>query len=87
MGFYYSGGNEPPKDDKPGFKETMAIIWVVFRVLAVPLGLIIGILLGLVALFWLFTVEKFLGFGIVALIILALIVRGVWEARHPPDLP
>jgi len=87
MGFYYSSGNEPPKDDKPGFKETLAIIWVVFRVLALPLGIIIGVLLGLVLLFWLFTVEKFLGFGLIALIILALVLRGVWEARHPPDLP
>ncbi|MBN9491867.1 hypothetical protein J0H33_00765 [bacterium] len=87
MGFYYSSGNEPPEDDKPGFLETLQIIWVVFRVLAVPLGMIIGVLLGLVLLFWLFTVNTFFGLGFIAIIILALVARGVWEARHPPDLP
>jgi hypothetical protein len=87
MGFYYSSGNEPPEDDKPGFLETLQIIWVVFRVLAVPLGMIIGVLLGLMLLFWLFTVNTFFGLGFIAIIILALVARGVWEARHPPDLP
>jgi hypothetical protein len=87
MGFYYSSGNEPPEDDKPGFLETLQIIWVVFRVLAVPLGMIIGVLLGLVLLFWLFTVNTFFGLGFIAIIILALVARGVWEARHPPVLP
>jgi hypothetical protein len=87
MGFYYNAGNQPPEDDKPGFRETLAIIWVVFRVLAVPLGVIIGVLLGLVLLFWLFTVNTLLGFGLIALGIAALIARGIWEARHPPDLP
>lgn len=86
MGFYYNSGNEPPKDDKPGFLETLQIIWVVFRVLAVPLGMIIGVLLGLVLLFWLFTVNAFFGLGFLVLIIVGLVARGVWEARHPPDL-
>ena len=38
MSFYY-GSNQPPDDQPPGgFKETMTIIFAVFRVLAIPVG-------------------------------------------------
>lgn len=86
MGFYY-GSSKPPDDEPPGgFRETLAIILAVFRVLAVPLGILFGGLFGLAALFYLFAFNKWAGLAVLALIIIALVVRGIWEARHPPEL-
>lgn len=86
MGFYYSPGNDPKKDDPPGgFRETLAIIWVVFRVLALPVGVLLGVVLGFVLLFWLFTITPYLGLGVIALLVLGLVARGIWEAKHPPE--
>lgn len=86
MGFYYGPGGDPPKDDKPGFRETITIIWVVFQALALPVGIIIGGLLAIVLVIWLFTIAAYLGFILIGIIVAALVARAVWEAKHPPDL-
>ena len=86
MGFYYGSNAPPPEDKSGGFRETITIIWVVFKVLALPLGILLGVVLGLVLLFYLFVLSPFLGFGAIAVILIALVARGVWEARHPPEL-
>ena len=85
MGSYYSPGNEPGGDEG-GWRETIAIIIVVFRVLAKPLALLFGVLFGLVFIFWAFTVSPFAGLGLLLLIVAALIARGIWEAKHPPEI-
>lgn len=87
MGFYY-GQNTPPDDEpKPGsWRETFQIIWVVFKTLALPLGLLFGLVFALILIFWLFMISGWLGLGAIAAIVGALVARGVWEAKHPPDL-
>lgn len=86
MGFYY-GPSTPPDDDKPsGFKEVLSITWAVFRVLALPLGLLFGAIAGLLLLFWVFTISALLGLAGLGAIVLALVARGVWEAKHPPEI-
>ncbi|MCL4240327.1 MAG: hypothetical protein KJ048_03145 [Dehalococcoidia bacterium] len=87
MGFYY-GQNKPPEDEpNPGsWRETLAIIWVVFKVLAVPLGLLFGFVFALILVFWLFMISGWLGLAAIAAVVAALVARGVWEAKHPPDL-
>lgn len=85
MSFYYGSG-QPPKDEPPGgFKETVAIIFTVFRVLAIPVAVMFGGVFALVALFYVFAFSKLAGFAILALLALALVARAVWEAKHPPD--
>ena len=90
MGFYYGPGNSRgggPEDDKPsGFRETLAIIWVVFRTLALPVGALVGVVLGLIVLFYLFTLTPYLGIAAIVLIVGAIVARGIWEARHPPEI-
>ncbi len=87
MGFYYGQGKPPPDDGNPGgFRETVTIIWVVFKVLALPVGALMGVLLGFVLLFYAFTVSPFLGVGLIGVGIGALVARGIWEAKHPPEL-
>jgi hypothetical protein len=86
MGFYY-GSNQPPDDNKSGgFKETLMIIWAVFTVLALPFGLMFAGIAYLLIAFLLFTANVLLGFAWIALLVLAFVARGVWEAKHPPDL-
>lgn len=86
MGFYY-GSSQPPDEDEPGsWKETFAIILVVFKVLALPLGIILGAVLGIFVTIWLFTVHVLLGLAVVLLLIGLVVARGIWEAKHPPDL-
>ena len=87
MAFYY-GSNEPPNDDpKPGsWRETIAIIWAVFKALALPLGLLFGGIFAMLGLVFAFTISGWLGLGLLGLGALALLLRGVWEAKHPPTI-
>ncbi len=86
MGFYY-GSSKPPENKEPGgFKETLLIIWVVFQALALPLGILFGGMAYLVLLFIMFSIHPFLGLGDLLILVGALVARGIWEAKHPPDL-
>ena len=86
MGFYY-GSNQPPEDDKAGgLRDVLAISWAVFSVLAIPLGLMLGVILYFGALFWLFSIHWGLGLAWLAILVAGISIRGVWEAKHPPEL-
>lgn len=86
MGFYH-GSNQPQKDPShSSWRETLAIIAVVFKTLALPLGLLFGAVFGLILVIFAFTVSAWLGLGLILLGVLVLVARGVWEARHPPEL-
>jgi hypothetical protein len=88
VGFYY-GSNEPPKggpDRGGGFRETLLITWVVFSVLAKPLGILFGGVLYLVLVFVLFGLHPAAGLAALGLPIAALVSWGFWEWRHPPEL-
>ncbi len=87
MGFYYGSG-EPPKKDSPegSWRETITIILVVFKTLALPLGLLFGAIFGLILLIYAFTVSGWLGLAFLALIVGAVVARGIWEAKHPPEI-
>lgn len=87
MGFYYGSG-EPPKKGSPegSWRETITIILVVFKTLALPLGLLFGAIFGLILLIYAFTVSGWLGLALLALIVGAVVARGIWEAKHPPEI-
>jgi len=89
MGFYYGpGGEKSPQEDPPkgSWGDTFAIIFAVFKTLALPLGLLFGAIFGLLFLLYLFTVSAWLGLGLILLGVLGLVARGIWEAKHPPEL-
>ena len=86
MGFYH-GSSKPPQDDQGSLKEAMLITWVVFKTLALPLGVLIGTVAGLIVLFYLFAWHPLVGLAGIGLIVAAVIARGIWEAKHPPTLP
>ena len=87
MGFYYGSSQAPPPEDKPGgFRETVAIIWAVFSVLALPLGIIFGVLVAVAVIILLFALNAVAGGVVVLAIIMAVAGYGVWEAKHAPKL-
>ncbi len=87
MGFYFGSSQAPPPEDKPGgFRETIATIWAVFSVLAVPLGIIFGLFAGAAAIIWLLTFNAVAGGVAILAIVTAVAGYGVWEAKHPPEL-
>jgi hypothetical protein len=87
VGFYYGPG-KPPDDDEPGgIKEAMLITLIVFRTLALPLGLIIGGIAYLVLTFYLFTLHPLAGAAAILVVVAAVGARAIWEKRHPPTLP
>lgn len=87
MGFYYGNGSPEPEDNKSGgLKEALVITWVVFQVLALPLAILIGGIAYLVLLFYLFTWHPLAGLAGILVIVAAVAARGVWEAKHPPQI-
>lgn len=85
MGFYYSSG-EPDGDEEGSFREVLAIMLAIARILAVPFAVLIGLTIAIAAIVWLFVIHAALGLGAIGLIAVALVARGVWEAKHPPQL-
>jgi hypothetical protein len=87
MGFYYGSSQPPPEDDKQGsLKDALLITLVVFRTLALPVGILIGALLYLVLLFVLFSLHPLAGLGGILLIVAPIAGRALWEWKHPPTL-
>lgn len=85
MSFYYGSGQPPQEEPPGGFRETLTIILAVFRVLAIPVAIMFGGIFALVALVYLFVFSKLAGLAVVGILVLALVARAVWEAKHPPD--
>ncbi len=88
MGFY-NGKDQQPRDpeETPSLREALVITWVVFTVLAKPLGVLLGGVAYLVLVFVLFGIHPVAGGIALALPFVALAARGVWEWRNPPELP
>ncbi len=87
MGFYYNSGQPQPDDEKPsGIRDVIAITFAVFAALALPLGFIFGMVFYIIALFWTFSMHWALGVTWLSLLVIALVGRGIWEAKHPPEL-
>lgn len=80
MGFYY-GPSKPPEDEKEpgGCMEALVLTRAAFGALAVPLAILFGSVIGLVGVFYLFSIHPLLGLlGLVGLAIgVALYAR--WE--------
>ena len=86
MGFYYGSSQPPPGDDKGSFREAMLITLAVFRILAVPLLVIIAGGAYIVFVFYLFSLSAVAGYGGLSLVPIALALLWLWEKTHPPAL-
>ena len=86
MGFYYGSNTPPPDDDKASVKDALLISLAVFRMLAIPLGVIVAGGAYIVLLFYLFSLSAFAGFAAIAVVVLVVAGIAAWEKTHPPVL-
>lgn len=87
MGFYYGSSRPPDDGDRPGgLKEAMLITWIVFRTLALPLGVLFGGIAYLLLLFYLFTWHPLAGLAGILVVVAAVAARAAWEWKHPPAI-
>jgi hypothetical protein len=86
MGFYYGSGAPPPEEKEGSLKEALLITWVVMKSLALPLGVLFGGIIALGFVIFLFTLSGWAGLGAIALVVVAVAARALWEWRHPPTL-
>lgn len=86
MGFYYGSNTPPPEDKQGGIREAMMMTWAVFRVLALPLGIILGGMAALLLVIFLFTIHPLAGVAAIVAVLAVIGARAAWELRHPPTL-
>jgi hypothetical protein len=88
MGFYY-GSSQPPEPEKQpgGCLEVLVISRAVFSVLALPLLFMIGIVIAIGVVIWLFTIAWFLGLLSIAVFGGLIWFYARWERRRFLDAP
>ncbi len=87
MGFYHGSSTPPPDDNKQGsLKDALFITLAVFKTLALPVGVLVGALLYLVLIIYLFTLHPLAGLGGILLVVAIVAARALWELKHPPTL-
>jgi hypothetical protein len=86
VGFYYGSNEPPPGNDKGSFKEVILITLAVFRILALPLGVMLAGGAYIVFVFYLFSISALAGYGGLSLVLVVLAAIWAWEKRHPPAL-
>ncbi len=80
MGFYYGPGQTPEPEKEPGgCMEVLIITRAVFGILAIPLAIMLGLILGIVALVALFSLNSFLGLAGIAAIVVGIAFYARWE--------
>jgi hypothetical protein len=67
--------------------EALVLTRAAFAALALPVGILLGAILGLVLLVYLFSVHWLLGVGFLGLIIAAIVGYARWERRKFPGEP
>jgi hypothetical protein len=86
MGFYYGSSQPPPGDERGSFREAMAITLMVFRMLAIPLGILMAGVGYLILLFYLFSTSAAAGYAGLGLVVVVIAAIWAWEKTHPPKL-
>ena len=86
MGFYYGSSTPPPDDDKASLKDVIVLSLAVFRMLALPLGIMMAGGAYIVFVFFMFSMSPFAGYASLALIGVVVGSIYIWEKTHPPTL-
>jgi hypothetical protein len=82
MGFYY-GRSEPPQEEEPhGCLDVLLLTRAVFGVLLVPLGILVGTLVGIGVIIFLFSRSWVLGVAGLVLVAAAVYAYARWERHH-----
>ena len=85
VGFYYGSGQPPRRRLRwysRNHRDPLGRATMVRR----PARRVAGSHHRAAFIFWLFTINGFLGLAAILVIIAPVVARGVWEAKHPPDI-
>lgn len=83
MGFYQGPSRPPPEEEEPrGCRDVLVLTRAAFGVLLIPLGVLVGAILAIVLLIYLFSRFWLLGVAGLALIGLGIYLYARWERRH-----
>ncbi len=81
----------PPPSEPSGCLQTLIISRMIFQILAIPVALILGMLIGVIVGFIAWDEHPLLGLGVVGCFALPIYLVARWERRrvereHPPEL-
>ena len=80
--------NLPPTKETSGCHKTLVKTSIIGQILAVPLALIFGALIGLLVAVYAFSEHVLLGFAVIAIAVISLTALARWEyIRVKRDLP
>ena len=79
MGFYY-GQSQPPEEKEPGgCRDVFVLTRVVFGVLLLPLAVMLGVILGLILVIYLWSISALLGVLAIAVVAIGIGLYARWE--------
>lgn len=88
MSFYYGSSSTPEPEKEPGgCLEALLITRAAFGALALPMAILLGAVIGLVLLFYLFTIHWLLGLLGLAVIAGLVALYARWERKKYPGVP
>lgn len=87
MGFYYGPSTPEPEKEPGGCMEALILTRAAFAALALPVGILLGAILGLVLLVYLFSLHWLLGLAFLGLVVAGIAWYARWERRKFPGEP
>jgi hypothetical protein len=87
MGFYYGPSKPEPEKEPGGCMEALILTRAAFAALALPVGILLGAILGLVLLVYLFSVHWLLGLAFLGVLGAGIAWYSRWERRRFPGGP
>lgn len=88
MGFYYGPSSSPEPEKEPGgCMEALILTRVALSVLAVPILVLFGAVVGIAAMFYLFSVHWSLGLLFILALFGAIALYARWERSRYPSGP
>lgn len=79
---FYQGPSQPPEEEPRGCRDVLILTRAAFGVLLVPLGILVGALLALVLIIYLFSRFWLLGVGGLAVVGFGIYLYARWEQHH-----
>ena len=87
MGFYYGPSTPEPEKEPGGCMEALILTRAAFAALALPVAILLGAILGVVLVIYLFSIHWVWGVLFLALLIAGIAWYARWEQKKFPGEP
>ena len=82
MGLYHGPSQQPQGEEPRGCRDVLILTRAAFGVLLIPLGILAGALLALIAIIYLFSRSWLLGIGGLVVLAIGIYLYARWEQHH-----